>query len=267
MAHHWRSSTEGYTLFPTGAAAFLGQRWNDVTIGNYFNHLLKYDDGRFARHRFFALNTKALQNGRMYVQQNPGDAQLTVDELRDMYSTTVQLSVEPGSTGSGSAVVWSTPLDYPPSFSPRTLICPENPEVDARLSMKTQLSPTEVFYVGMLKATDYWMRFEWQHRGSPHVHGMAWLPDVEQATDNIDSVKEEIIRYAIIRYANKVVTTINRAVAAPPPAHICNKSYLDVEDHHEDHHEATCQRHTRQRHTRCSEAYCRHEKRFGYPTT
>ena len=51
----------------------------------------------------------------------------------------------------------------------------------------------------MLKATDYWMRFEWQHHGSPHVHGVAWLPnapDVEQllkSTDDIESVTKEII--------------------------------------------------------------------------
>ena len=47
-------STEGYfsctfpTLFPTGAADFLGQRQNAVTIRNYFKHLMMYDDGRFA---------------------------------------------------------------------------------------------------------------------------------------------------------------------------------------------------------------------------
>ena len=77
------------TLFPTGAADFLGQRYNQVTIGNYFTHLLKYDDGRFARYprfRFIALNTemrwRGLQAGRIYIQQHPGDAQLTVDELR-----------------------------------------------------------------------------------------------------------------------------------------------------------------------------------------
>ena len=88
-------TTEGYfsmafpTLYPTGAADFLGQRCNQVTIGNYFTHLMKYTDGRFARHprfRFFALNTemrwRALQAGRIYIQQHPGDAQLTVDELR-----------------------------------------------------------------------------------------------------------------------------------------------------------------------------------------
>lgn len=90
-------TTEGYfsmafpTLFPTGAADFLGQRCNQVIIGNYFKHMLMFADGRFARHlrfRFFALNTemrwRALQAGRVYVRQHLGDAQLTVDELRDM---------------------------------------------------------------------------------------------------------------------------------------------------------------------------------------
>ena len=50
-----------------------------------------YDDNRFAKHprfRFFAFNTemrwRALQTGRVYVKQHPGDAQLSLDELRDM---------------------------------------------------------------------------------------------------------------------------------------------------------------------------------------
>ena len=34
-----------------------------------------------------------------------------------------------------------------------------------------------MFYLGVLEATDYWLQFEWQHRGSPHVHGAAWLPN------------------------------------------------------------------------------------------
>ena len=52
---------------------------------------MQYDDGRFARHprfRFFTLNTEmqhhALQMGRVYVRQHPGDGQLSLDELRDM---------------------------------------------------------------------------------------------------------------------------------------------------------------------------------------
>ena len=80
-------------LFPTGAADFHGQRCNQVTIGNYFKHLMMYKDGQFAKHprfRFFALNTemqwRALQVGRIYVSQHPEYAQLSVDELSDMVS-------------------------------------------------------------------------------------------------------------------------------------------------------------------------------------
>ncbi len=46
------------------------------------------------------------------------------------------------------------------------------------------------------------------------MHGVAWLPnapDVEQllkSTENIESLKDEIIQYA-----NNVVTTLNPAVA------------------------------------------------------
>ena len=52
-------TTEGYiscafpTLFPTGAADFIVPRPLTVTIGNYFKHLMMYQDGRFAKHPRF----------------------------------------------------------------------------------------------------------------------------------------------------------------------------------------------------------------------
>jgi len=54
-------TTEGYfsmafpTLFPTGAADFLGQRCNQVMIGYYFKYLLMYEDGCFAAHPHFCI--------------------------------------------------------------------------------------------------------------------------------------------------------------------------------------------------------------------
>ena len=55
---------------------------------------MMYSDGKFARHprfRYFALNTemhwRALQAGCVYIRQHPEDARLSVDELRDMVST------------------------------------------------------------------------------------------------------------------------------------------------------------------------------------
>ena len=48
--------------FPLSSCGdFLGQRLLQVTLGNYFKHLMQYSDGRFAQHprfRFFALNTE-----------------------------------------------------------------------------------------------------------------------------------------------------------------------------------------------------------------
>ena len=79
------------TLFPTGAADFAATCVHKVTIGDYIKHLMMYRDGRFARHphfRYFALNTemrwRALQAGNIYVRQHTRDAQLTVEELREM---------------------------------------------------------------------------------------------------------------------------------------------------------------------------------------
>uniref|UniRef100_A0A1X7U1P7 DUF6570 domain-containing protein n=1 Tax=Amphimedon queenslandica TaxID=400682 RepID=A0A1X7U1P7_AMPQE len=87
-------TTEGYfsmafpTLFPTGAADYNGIRSHRIRTGDYFTHLVTYDDGRFAKHprfRFFALNTemrwRANEIGRFYIKQHPAEAHLTVHNL------------------------------------------------------------------------------------------------------------------------------------------------------------------------------------------
>ena len=86
-------TTEGYFIcaFPTEASDSLGEHQIQVTIGNYFKHLMQCDDGRFFRHprlHFFILKAemqyRALQTGQVYVRQNPGDGQLSLDKLQDM---------------------------------------------------------------------------------------------------------------------------------------------------------------------------------------
>ena len=302
-------TTEGYftctfpTLFPAGAADFLGQRHNQVTIGNYFKHLMMYEDGHFAKHprfRFFALNTEmhwhALQTGRIYVRQHPGDAQLSLGELRDMVGRegeafsnrvlhTLPPCVAPGNIGKQRSRLLSMvyTLGLPTIFFTHSaadlqwpelacLICPEDSESRASRTKAVIENPAianwffyyrvqkfiEAFYVGVLGATDYWIRFEWQHRGSPHVHGLAWLPNasnVEEllsSSNNSDTAKEQIIQYA-----DGLVSTCNPAILpdgsnvddTPGPKtdpHICNQVYTKVEDFEQDLSDlvATCQRHS-----------------------
>ena len=109
------------------------------------------------------------------------------------------------------------------------------------------------------------MRFEWQHRGSPYVHGLAWLPnapDVEQLLSSPET--SDIVKDEIIQYADMTVSTQNPAVlpdgsnvddapAAKTHPHVCNRAYTEVTNLTQDLTElvATCQCHTR-----CSEAYC-----------
>ena len=328
-------STEGYiscafpTLFPTGAADFLAPRPLAVTIGNYFKHLMMYADSRFARHprfRYFALNTemrwRALQAGRIYVRQHPHDAQLSVDELREMigregeifsnrvlhYATSMRGTRQYWFKQRSRLIAMVDTLGLPTVFFTHSaadlqwpelarLICPDDPDSSSARSKAVQENPAiadwffyqriikfiDAFYVGVLGASDYWFRFEWQHRGSPHVHGLAWLPDapdVDQVLPSSDATSTYTsAREALVSYVDKVVSTINPAVLpdgsniddAPPPKtnpHICNVPYSEVEDFDRDLADliATCQRHTR-----CSATYCLRTRngqqkcRFGYP--
>ena len=70
----------------------------------------------------------------------------------------------------------------------------ENPALADWLFYHRVMEFVKAFYTGVLGATDYWLRFEWQHCGSPHVHGLAWLPetpDVEQLCEVSDDVHSE----------------------------------------------------------------------------
>ena len=325
-------NTEGYmscafpSLFPTGAADFVAPRQHTITVGNYFKHLMMYEDGRFARHprfRYFALNTemrwRALQTGRIYVRQHPHDAHLTVDELRDMvghggeafsnrvlhYASSLRGTRQYWFKQRSRLIAMVDTVGLPTVFFTHSaadlqwpelarLICPEEPDSSSSRRESLNQNPAiadwffyqriqkfvEAFYVGVLGATDYWMRFEWQHRGSPHVHGLAWLPGAPDVDKVLASPDDPAARQELVQYVNKVVCTVNPAVlpdgsnvdSAPAPKtdpHVCNKPYAEVEDIQQDLVDliATCQRHTR-----CSAAYCLRTSpggeqycRFGYP--
>ena len=261
---------------------------------------------------------RALQAGRIYVRQNAQDARLTVQELRDMvgnegaaFSNRV-LHFASSLRGTGPywfkqrsrLIAMVDTLGLPTVFFTHSaadlqwpelarLICPEDPESSTSRSRALNDNPAvadwfffhriqlflKFFYTEILKVSEYWLRFEWQYRGSPHVHGLAWISNAPDVQEAFSSSGSEEMRAVVKRFIDSVVSTVNPALLpdgsnlseAPPPQvqpHVCNKAYCEVDNLQQDlvHLVATCQRHTR-----CSSAYCLRQKkgqqscRFGYP--
>jgi len=261
---------------------------------------------------------RALQTGRIYVRQNPHDGQLSVDDLRNMVEQdSNNLSnriLHFGSSLRGTRQFWQRQrsrltamvdtLGLPTAFFTLSAADLQWPELANLLGVEpTQNSAArskavvenpcmadwffyhrltefmEVFYVDILGAKDYWFRIEYQHRGSPHVHGVVWLQDAPDARSILATNDDSADQQNLIQYIDRTVSTTNPAVLhdgsnvseAPHPQldpHVCNQSYLQVEDHQQDlnHLIATCQRHTQ-----CSASYCLRTKhgvqqcRFGNP--
>jgi len=73
------------TLFPTGKADFHEDRCNNVSAQDYFKHLMRFRDGRFAQHprfRYFAWNSILRWDGkkrsRIFAKRNTKDDMMTV---------------------------------------------------------------------------------------------------------------------------------------------------------------------------------------------
>src|SRR3954452_5815699 len=85
----------------------------------------------------------------------------------------------------------------------------------------------EIFFNDVLKPQwgleDWWYRFEWQHRGSVHVHGIRKrqnVPVIEWSRMKED----ENVMSEVVRYLNTLTTTINSGLNAPiPDRHPCQK--------------------------------------------
>ncbi len=203
---------------------------------------------RHPRFRYSEMRWRALQAGRICVHHHPLDACLTVQELRDMvgaegaaFSNRV-LHFAASLRGTGPywfkqrsrLIAMVDTLGLPTVFFTHSaadlqwpelaqLIRPENPESRTSCNAALNESPAitdwffyhriqqfiKSFYIDVLKVKDYWLQFEWLHRGSPHVQGLAWLSDAQDALS--PSASKET-HEAFLRYVNSIVSTTNPAV-------------------------------------------------------
>lgn len=145
----------------------------------------------------------------------------------------------------------------------------ENPHIAAWFFNKR----FEIFFNDVLKRQwnleDWWYRFEWQHRGSVHVHGIGKIqnaPSIEWAKMKDD----ENTMNQVVKYLKNLVTTMNpRPIAPIPDRHPCQKRHDELNDDIQDYVDLI---NKLQRHTRCSPSYClrvnktgQQTCRFGYP--
>ena len=187
---------------------------------------------------------RALQTGRVYVHKHPGSGSLTVEDLRQLAEqgdTSFAKSVyHYGTNLAGSPAYWSQQrarlvqmveeLGLPTLFVTLSAADLQWPELFEMLGLPEETTHTtrahalnsnpaaadwlfwrrvqlfmKAYYVDLLGAADYWMRVEYQHRGSPHIHGLVWLPNAP-ALERLN-IDDEAEKQRVIAFIDTIVTT------------------------------------------------------------
>lgn len=127
------------------------------------------------------------------------------------------------------------------------------------------------FMVKYFRVKDFWYRFEWQHRGSPHIHGLLWLDNAPNCVD-IEALESEEERQEVINYFDELVsacrTNLHVITSRNNP---CRRRFSDINP---EEREIDLDRilSTVQRHSRCG-SHClrtvrgsrRQACRYGFP--
>ena len=141
--------------------------------------------------------------------------------------------------------------------------------VDSYVLLRFQIFFDE-FLKPYLSINDYWYRVEWQHRGSLHIHGLAWMENVPDS--NVCAEND------VVRFWNMYVNSWNPAIHVghnpvdfywPVQGHPCSIPYEEIVDLPGDLKDLV---NVCQKHTRCSPGYClrvlpdgQQRCRFGFP--
>ncbi|KAK3909608.1 ATP-dependent DNA helicase pfh1 [Frankliniella fusca] len=147
-----------------------------------------------------------------------------------------------------------SPDEDPQSMSDarrRKLVEQHPAKVDAFFTLRGKTFITEVLRK-KFQINDLWYRIEYQHRGSPHIHGVMWLKDAPKFNDLSKSTDEEILQIA--NYFEQYICTTHPDINCPPaPIHPSRLRLAEIIDIKKDLAELL---NRVQRHTKCSEAYC-----------
>lgn len=141
----------------------------------------------------------------------------------------------------------------------RKLLMHENPATVAWFFEQRVAQFMNSFLIPFFDVGDYWYRYEWQHRGSPHVHGLLWLNEAPDCSD-LSSVDNAILE-RITTYFTTLTQAWRPGVIEPfdPQNNPCRIRLMDVPDGEaqQDLNRILC---AIQRHSRCG-THCMRKKR------
>jgi hypothetical protein len=129
----------------------------------------------------------------------------------------------------------------------------ENPAIAAYYFQKRWKVFFEEVVGPQLNVVDHWWRFEWQHRGSSHIHGFLWLRDAP-SVENL-KLDDDQSMHQFITFWEPLVSTWNPKPTHPPaPMHPSSRPFTTLSDTQQELVELI---NRVQRHAKCS-SYCLH---------
>ncbi|KAM4055583.1 PIF1-like helicase [Hirsutella rhossiliensis] len=212
-------------LFPDGRADFVEPRLRSIEYKDYIEHAMRWHDGRFARHptfRFVAFNTlmrsQARARSRFFRRS---EAQALINSItrkrQDLEAYAYSLGC-PGAfiTFSPADLHWRSLYQHMPRYGewlrvsePERMalsryLLRQNPHIAAFHFYRRYCFFRDIVLRKKFNVTDYWDRYEWQGRGSPHNHGLYWMKEGPAA-----DMEDEAARDLFARTWGFHITAVN----------------------------------------------------------
>ncbi|KAM4067367.1 Beta-ketoacyl synthase [Hirsutella rhossiliensis] len=176
-------------LFPDGRADFVEPRLRSIEYKDYIEHAMRWHDGRFARHptfRFVAFNTlmrsQARARSKFFVKQHDGTREpLTREQL-------IQ-ALEHAEDPRAQALINSITRKRQDLEA-----YAYKPHIAAFHFHRRYCLFRDIVLRTKFNVTDYWGRYEWQGRGSPHNHGLYWMENGPVADMRDETARDHFAR-------------------------------------------------------------------------
>ncbi|EED12031.1 hypothetical protein TSTA_001030 [Talaromyces stipitatus ATCC 10500] len=207
------------TLFPRGEAEFTSPRQRTVPFEDYIKHLMKFHDGRFARHprfRYVVFNILMRQQanskaGFFVKQRTIRGQEVTADDLRSAFAdksregdALISSIIQRSSTLRGTRPFWTNKnqqlkamvKNISPAHLFLTLSAADLHWNDLMLHLpRYEDSFQKEVLDKKFNVVDFWFRYKWQGRGSVHAY-----------ICNESSARTEALLQYIAKYVSKAET-------------------------------------------------------------